>query len=139
MTFEEVHRAIKRGDIETLRAAFKSGLDPNLANKYGWTILMLAAGKGNSKIGKLMIDMGADLNRRTMGGVTALSQATLAGSASFVELLLAEGASLDCHPHGNSLDIYLDWVASFYPEQMRRIRKAFDAERETRARNDRKR
>jgi ankyrin repeat protein len=137
MTFEEVHRAIKRGDIEALRAAFKSGLDPNLANRYGWTILMLAAGKGNSKIGKLLIDMGADLNTRTTGGVTALSHATLAGSASFVELLLAEGASLDCHPHGNSLDIYLDWVASFYPEQMRRIRKAFDAERETRV-NDRK-
>jgi len=139
MTFEEVHRTIKRGDIEALRAAFKNGLDPNLDNKYGWTILMLAAGKGNSKIGKLIIDMGADLNRRTVGGVTALSHATLAGSASFVELLLAEGASLDCHPHGNSLDIYLDWVASFYPEQMRRIRKAFDAERETRAGNDRKR
>lgn len=137
MTFEEVHRAIKRGDIEALRAAFKSGLDPNLANRYGWTILMLAAGKGNSKIGKLLIDMGAALNTRTTGGVTALSHATLAGSASFVELLLAEGASPDCHPHGNSSDIYLDWVASFYPEQMRRIRKAFDAECETRG-NDRK-
>jgi ankyrin repeat protein len=49
MTFEDVHKAIKRGDIDALRAAFKSGLDPNLANKYGWTILMLAAGKGNSR------------------------------------------------------------------------------------------
>jgi ankyrin repeat protein len=100
---------------------------------------MLAARKGNSKIGKLMIDMGVDLNRRTTGGVTALSHAALSGSASFVELLLAEGASLDCYPHRNSLDIYLDWVASFYPEQMRRIRKAFDAEREARARNERRR
>jgi ankyrin repeat protein len=135
MTYEAVHRAIKRGDIESLRAAFKNGLDPNLANKSGWTILMLAAGKGNSKIGKLMIEMRAELDKRTNGGVTALSHATLCGSASFVELLLAEGASLNCHPHCNSLDIYLDWVASFYPEQMRRIRKAFDAEREARANN----
>ena len=134
MTYEAVQKAIKRGDIDALRSALEGGLDPNLANKYGWTILILAAGKGNSKIGKLLIDAGADLNKRTVnGGVTALSHAVLAGSASFVELLLAEGASLDCHPHGNSLDIYLDWVASFYPERMRRIRKAFDDTREARA------
>jgi|SRR5271163_757615 len=135
MTYEAAQKAIKRGDIDALRSALESGLDPNLANKYGWTILILAAGKGNSKIGKLLIDAGADLNKRTInGGVTALSHAVLSGSASFVELLLAEGASLDCHPHGNSLDIYLDWVASFYPEPMRRIRKAFDDTREARAR-----
>lgn len=133
MTYEAVQKAIKRGDIEALRSALEGGLDPNLANKYGWTILILAAGKGNSKIGKLLIDAGADLNRRTInGGVTALSHAVLGGSASFVELLLAEGASLDCHPHGNCLDIYLDWVASFYPVQMWRIRKAFDDTREAR-------
>jgi hypothetical protein len=35
-----------------------------------------------------------------------------------------------------SLDVYLDWVAGFYPEQMRRIRKAFDVAREARAKND---
>ena len=134
MTYEAVQKAIRRGDIDALRFALEGGLDPNLANKYGWTILILAAGKGNSKIGKLLIDAGADLNKRTVnGGVTALLHAVLAGSASFVALLLAEGASLDCHPHGNSLDIYLDWVANFYPERMRRIRKAFDDTREARA------
>jgi ankyrin repeat protein len=96
---------------------------------------MLAACKGNSKIGKLMIEMGADLNKRNIGRHTALSLAVLCGSASFVELLLAEGASLDCYPHGNSLDRYLDWLASFYPERMRRIREAFDAEHEASSRN----
>ncbi|HEY1742035.1 MAG TPA: ankyrin repeat domain-containing protein [Granulicella sp.] len=98
---------------------------------------MLAAGKGNSKIGKLMIEMGADMNKRNAHRGTALSLAASCGSASFVELLLAEGASLDCYPHGNSLDIYLDWLASFYPERMRRIRKAFDIERDARARDGR--
>jgi ankyrin repeat protein len=137
MTYDEAQKAIKRGNIDAFSAAFKNGLDPNLANKYGWTILILAAGKGNSKIGKLIIDAGADLNKLTTnGGVTALSHAVLCGSASFVELLLAEGVSLDCNPHGNTLDNYLDWVARFYPERMRRIRKAFDNTREARAAND---
>jgi ankyrin repeat protein len=93
---------------------------------------MLASSKGNSKIGALKIDMGADVNRRNAHRDTALSLAALCGSASFGELLLAKGASLDCHPHGNSLDVYLDWLASFYPERMKRIRKAFDSEREAR-------
>jgi hypothetical protein len=35
MTYEAVHKAIKKGDIDALRAAFKSGLDPNLANEGG--------------------------------------------------------------------------------------------------------
>jgi ankyrin repeat protein len=132
MTYEAVHKAIKRGDVEALHIALENGMDPNLSNKYGWTILTLAAMKGNTKIGRLLIDRGADLNRRNNGNATALSLAVLCGSKSFVELLLTEGASLDCHPHGNSLDIYLDWVAGFYPEQMRNIRKAFDGEREAR-------
>ncbi len=129
MSFAAVHKAIKRGDSEAIGKAFEAGLDPDLANKGGWTILMLAAMKGNSKIGKLIIDSGADLNKRTAHRDTAFSLAALSGSASFVELLLAEGASLDCYPHGNSLDSYLDWLSSFYPERMRRIKKAFYSER----------
>jgi ankyrin repeat protein len=58
MTFDAVHKAIKRGNIETLRTALDSGLDPNLANRFGWTILMLGACKGNSKIGQLLIKKG---------------------------------------------------------------------------------
>lgn len=90
---------------------------------------MLAAMKGNSKIGKLLIDKGADLNKRNTHRDTALSLAALSGSASFVELLLERGASLDCYPHGNSLDVYLDWLSSFDPERMKRIETAFDSQR----------
>jgi ankyrin repeat protein len=133
MTFEIVHKAIKRGDFEAIGRSLEEGLDPNLANKRGWTILMLAAMRGNTKIGKLIVDSGADLNKRNAHRDTALSLAALSGSASFVELLLAEGASLDCYPHGNSLDTYLDWLSTFHPERMRRIREAFDSEREARA------
>jgi hypothetical protein len=118
MTFDAVHKAIKRGDAEAIRKAFDEGLDPDPANKGGWTILMLAAMKGNSTIGKLLIDKGADFNMRNTHRDTALSLAALSGSAS-----------LDCHPHGNSLDGYLDWLSSFYPERMKRIKKAFDSRR----------
>ncbi len=77
MTFKTAHRAIKRGDIDALQSALANGLDPNLSNKNGWTLLMLAAGKGNTKIGQLLIAAGANLDNRTNGKDTALSLATL--------------------------------------------------------------
>ena len=131
MTYEAAQNAIKQGDIEELRAAFGLGLDPDLGDRGGWTILMLAASTGNLKIGELIIHMGADLNKRNAYRDTALSLAALCGRAAFVELLLTKGASLEGYPHGNSLDTYLDWLASFFPERMLRIRKAFDVERES--------
>ena len=30
-----------------------------------------------------------------------------------MKLMLASRASLDCHPHGNSLEIFFDWVAQY--------------------------
>jgi ankyrin repeat protein len=89
--------------------------------RYEWTYNALTA------------DNGADLNKRNNGRSTALSLAAHSGSKSFVELLLIRGASLDCQPHGSSLDSYLDWLAVFYPERMRNIRKLFDAARTDRA------
>ena len=35
MTYEEAHRAIKRGDLVRLRAELESGLTPNLSNRLG--------------------------------------------------------------------------------------------------------
>lgn len=105
MTYEAVHRVIKRGDVETLNTALKSGLDADLSNQYGWTLLMLAAMSGNTAIGKLLIEAGADVDHRNKFRDTALSLAVHTSHPSFVRLLLSSGASLDCHPHGNSLDL----------------------------------
>jgi ankyrin repeat protein len=108
MIFDEIHRVIKKGDLDLLRNELEGGLSPNLPNRYSWTLLMLAAIEGDSSIGRLLIEKGAELNCRNQFGETALSLATQTGHTKFVQLLLTSGASLDCHPHGNSLDIFLD-------------------------------
>ena len=54
MTFDEAHRAIKKGDLARLRKELDDGLNPNLANRRFWTLLMLAAIEGNTKIGELL-------------------------------------------------------------------------------------
>ena len=93
MTYRGAQNLIKRGDEPALRAALSTGLDPNLANQNGWTLLMLAAVEGDVPIGRLLIEQGAAINARNNKDDTALTLATHRGFALFVDLLNLNGAS----------------------------------------------
>ena len=136
MTFDEASKLIKKGDLICLRTELDGGLDPNLCNQYSWTLLMVAAMEGNTSIGKLLIERGADLDSRNKFRETPLSLAAHTGHPSFVNLLLTNGASLECHPHGNSFDIWLDWACE-YGRCTAKIRALFNKERRVRAERDR--
>ena len=77
---------------------------------------MLAAMEGNTKIGELLISRGANVDAVNDFGETALSLAAHSGHVPFIRMLLAQGASTVCHPHGSSLG---DWlrVASGLPRE----------------------
>jgi ankyrin repeat protein len=135
MTFDEASKLIKNGDIIRLRKELQDGLSPNMANQYSWTLLMIAALEGNTSIGSLLIESGAELDSRNKFHDTALSLAAHTGHPSFVGLLLTGGASLECHPFGNTFDAWLDW-ASKYGRCSEKIRELFDKERKTRAERD---
>ena len=107
MTFEELHRFIKKSDILSLRRELDGGVSPNLSNQFSWTLLMLAAFEGNTSIGQLLISRGADVNATNDFGETPLSLAAHQGHTPFIRDLLACGASTECRPHGNNLG---DWL-----------------------------
>ena len=134
MSFRQLDKLIKRGDIVSLRHELDAGLDPNLANRYGYTILMSAAIYGGTHIGRLLIERGAQLDCRSTHRETALSLAIQSGHPSFVKLLLEHGASVDCNPHGNTLDIFLDWCEKYTSggQHIRTIRALFDEARSKR-------
>lgn len=135
MTFDEAHRLIKRGYVLELRRALDAGLDPNLSQRFGVTLLMLAAITGNSSVGRLLIERGARSDARDMRGNTALSDAIMFGCVEFVRLLLEHGASSDRAPHGGSLDGFLDWCEQYTqatPEQIKKIRILIEAEKQKR-------
>lgn len=115
MTFEDAQRAIKRGQLQPLENAIPSVLSPNVVNRFGWTLLMLAACEGNTSIGRFLLDQGANVAALNVSGESALSLAAHAGHLSFVKLLRKHGASGDVFPHGHSLE---DWlrVASGLPK-----------------------
>jgi len=104
MTFEEAHRSIKRGQIAALETAIPIGLDPNATNRFGWTLLMLAAIEGNTKIGTLLLERGADVGALNNFGENALSLAAHTGHLPFVKVLKVHGASSDVCPHGHPLE-----------------------------------
>ena len=135
MTFDEASKLIKRGDIIHLRQELQQGLSPNLASQYSWTLLMIAALEGNTSIGSLLIECGAELHRRNKFNETALSLASHSGHPSFVELLLTSGASLECHPFGNTFDVWLNWACQ-YGRCSEKIRGLFDRESRLRAERD---
>ena len=135
MTFDEASKLIKKGDIIRLRKELQDGLSPNMANQYSWTLLMIAALEGNTSIGSLLIESGAELDSRNKSHATALSWAAHTGHSSFVSLLLNHGASLECYPFGNTFDAWLDWACQ-YTRCSEKIRELFDKERKTRAARD---
>jgi ankyrin repeat protein len=87
MTYRGAQNLIKRGDEAGLRAALDAGLDPNLVNQNGWTLLMLAAVEGAVPLGRLLLERGADAGAQNNKQQTALSLATDRGYDLFVALL----------------------------------------------------
>ena len=118
ISYRAAQTAIKRTDEPALRAALDSGLDPNLANQNGWSLLMLAALEGAVPLGRLLIEHGATVDGRNRHGETALSLAAHKGHVPFISLLRDHGASTNCKPHGFAL---VDWLekASGLPDERR--------------------
>jgi ankyrin repeat protein len=107
MTFEEAHRAIKTGQTKIIQEAVPATIGPNSMNRFGWTLLMLTALEGNTKIGALLLERGADVAALNQFGESALSLAAHKGHLKFVQLLMSRGASSDVHPHGYDLESWL--------------------------------
>ena len=61
---EALRLAASRGEVEAVRALLDAGVDPDAANSYGATPLIVAANKGHLEVIKLLVAKGADVNRK---------------------------------------------------------------------------
>jgi ankyrin repeat protein len=88
---DDLHGAIKRGDLLALRRYLELGGHVDAPDRDGWTPLLMAAKQGHTPMVRTLLDAGADPNGRG-SGFTPLVAAGLSGSGKSVAALLAAGA-----------------------------------------------
>lgn len=88
--FDRIHRLVKKGDILGLRSELDDGLQPNLTNRFGWSLLMLAALHGRTDMIDLLLSRGADPTVTNQFGDTADSLARGKGHRRITQVLEKE-------------------------------------------------
>mmetsp|Transcript_42341 Transcript_42341/g.72925 ORF Transcript_42341/g.72925 Transcript_42341/m.72925 type:complete len:473 (+) Transcript_42341:34-1452(+) len=90
-----VHLCAKKGNIQALQKLFLAGADANALNIYQQTPLMVCCERKsffNRVVARFLLARGANTNLFDRGGNSALINATFAGDAKMVAMLLAHGA-----------------------------------------------
>src|SRR5262245_25653776 len=91
---ENLRQAALKGDLEGVKGLLAKGAEVDGASEFGATALMFACDRGHMEVVKLLLERGADVNRKdTTYQSTPISWAAYSGRADVVELLLAWGAS----------------------------------------------
>jgi len=88
----DLFTAIDNGQVETVRAMIKQGVDVNWRLRRGGAPLMSASAKGNLEIVRMLIASGAFVNAISQDGTTALLLASKYGHGDVVRVLLENGA-----------------------------------------------
>jgi ankyrin repeat protein len=83
------------GSASQLAAYVDAGVDTDLSNHRGDSLLMLAAYHGHAGTVKALLERGADPNRSNDKGQTPLAGAVFKGEVEVIELLVAAGADPD--------------------------------------------
>ena len=91
-TAEDFFRAIRGGDLETLR---KLSVNPNVKDRLDTTPLHYAAIYGNPEAVRILLEHGAPPNPRQEGGWTPLHEAAQIGDVEMVKILLEHGARVN--------------------------------------------
>ncbi len=90
--YQQALNAARQGDTTHLAAALTSGLDNNLTDHKGDTLLMLAAYHSHLETMQLLLQNGADPNQVNTKGQHPLTGASYKGQPAIVSALLAHGA-----------------------------------------------
>ncbi len=109
--------ATQNGDIETVRRLIHegfevnmqyamSGLIPGFPPVEGWTPLMTAAIRNDTKLARLLIDSNADLNYRDYSGNAPLHWAAKEGNTAVAKVLINAGADVNIQNNIGETPLY---------------------------------
>lgn len=92
------------GNVEAIRLALESGVDPNITDADNRTPLMLAAFNAHIEIAERLLEAGARVDMRDSTNRTALMFACTGPDVGLVSLLLRRGADI------NGIDSHESWT-----------------------------
>jgi ankyrin repeat protein len=110
---EKAIHSVKTADLATLRDLLTQGVGVDTRDDAGSTLLMLAAGRGHTKVARFLVEQGADIHTLDgQMGVTPLHRAAQSGDVVLLKLFLQGGAFIDDQSAVNGHTPLLD--AAFY-------------------------
>ena len=100
-TPDDLLEAVRRGDLAAVRAALDAGVPVDTPFRYERTALSFAAGRDNLEIVKLLLERGADPNKKdTFYGASPMNWAADKGSVAMIRLMIERGGT----PGGDLLE-----------------------------------
>lgn len=97
---EDAAELARNGSTETLSALIDQGLDINLRDTKGNTLLMIAAYQGRVETVGMLLKAGAAADLRNEKGQTPLGGAAFKGHVEIARMLLAAGADAQADQGG---------------------------------------
>lgn len=85
----------RKNDVHMLENMIKAGLNPNLKDHKGNTLLMIATYNGNLETSKMLLENGALVDEKNDRGQTPLAGVCFKGFLNIVKLLVGHGANID--------------------------------------------
>ena len=89
----------REGNTQELERMIRYGINVNLCTHKDDSLLMLATYNANLATSKMLLEFGADTDKRNQRGQTPLEGVCFKGNLEMVKLLVENGASMD----GNAL------------------------------------
>ncbi|KAM9129412.1 2-5A-dependent ribonuclease-like isoform 3-T3 [Pangshura tecta] len=94
-TASQLHDAIRKGSVKTVRQLLEEGADVNSKVEGGWTPLHSAVQADQEEIVNLLLEQGADPHARKDNGATPFIIAGIVGNVNLLELFLSKGSEIN--------------------------------------------
>jgi ankyrin repeat protein len=99
-----IFHLVRTGDAPRLLPLLERGIDPDLRDAHGDSLLMQASEQGQLDVARVLLEFGAAPDLANHRGQTALAGAALKDDPEMVELLLTHGADVDvATPEGQTV------------------------------------
>lgn len=90
--YELIESIVYYNNIDAFKALIDAGVDVNLDNKYGWTLLHITIRRDRREMVEYLLEKGADINKIDGVGWTPLMESIMDDMTELCGYLLEKGA-----------------------------------------------